>query len=151
MKPINKLLGIGALCAALAIPYFVNRHEEDVAAVVTKSNTAPSESVLLPAPVTSVTDEATGEVYRVKKGELYGPHGEIISARGNCIMAAQRVMPYGMRICSYSNDQRMSVDVFSESGRTRILDGLVGSDKMKPYNEMFDRNRGLLRKAGLMD
>ncbi|MBN1644539.1 hypothetical protein JW851_00665 [Candidatus Woesearchaeota archaeon] len=142
MRKIYQYIGSGLLCISSAFASCGNTKEDpevDTRGIVQKI----------------VFDKETNQSYLVIHGELRGAFNEFIQSDINGDVIRYSSYPGWMRTSTYESDgkKRIHVKFFngSSGNQTDFIDDLIDSEKVKDYKIRFERDRNLLKQAGLIE
>ncbi|MCK4670406.1 MAG: hypothetical protein KAT43_04330 [Nanoarchaeota archaeon] len=128
MRKLKKYIGIGLLCISSALASCENKTEEPKV----------------------VFDKETNQSYLVVNRELRGAFNEFIRPHNKGIIRYSSY-PGWMRTSVYDNGKRIHVQFFNGSSeKTGSIDDVIDSEKVRDYRVRFERDKDLLKQAGLI-
>lgn len=131
MRKIKEYIGIGLLCASVALASCESNDEEQKV----------------------IFDKDTNQSYYIAEDrELRGESNEIIQPyKDNGVIRCSSYPGEWMRTRIYDSGKRIEIAFFNELGaETSSIDELIDSEKVKEHRTRFERDRELLRQAGLI-
>ncbi len=141
MKELIKYMGVGLLCVAGATASCKDKKEE--LSVVER-----------PPIVEDIKNGVTGKTFKVEytilNGRLRSSNNEFVeSYQDNCIARYNGSIPGAMVTCVYDQDRRISVQFTHNRTITSTIDDSIDSTSVQEYRTRFEKDKALLKQAGI--
>ena len=141
MKKLTQYIGIGILCLAGAIAGCKEQKEE-------------LEVLERPPIVEIIKNVQTSEEYELRytltNGKLRSSLNEYVEQhQDNCIARYSGSIPGSIVTCIYQKERRISVQFINSNRVTSTIEDSLDSKDIQEYKLRFEKDKGLLKEAGL--